>query len=183
MNFTKINCHGANLTVPEFLVPSWPYDLPLDKWPTFCGSGEGWGDAIVPDRIHGVPIGPAGLCHDIEWACSSRNLSAFMGSNGRFFLNITALIQASNLPTWEMIRALIKAGVIYLAAVSTMGVLFFSWFSKRRREDLNPFENPTVKSRLAKLKKAKDAYRLEVENRLQDADDMMYRDDEGWYDV
>lgn len=159
MNFVKITSHGATLTVPEFLVPSWPYDLPPDQWPTFCGAGQGWGDAIVPDTIQGVNIAPAGLCHDVEFSVSAKTVSAFMGANGRFFLNIVNLILASNLETWKMIKALMKAGILYLSAVSTMGVLFFNWFAGDKKEDLNPFANPTVMDRLQRLKEARDKYR------------------------
>jgi len=48
MNFVKISYWGADLTIPDFLEPLWPHDLPPEAWPTFCGAGQGWGDAIVP---------------------------------------------------------------------------------------------------------------------------------------
>ena len=178
MNFSKITCWGATLIIPEFLVPLWPHELPLDKWPTFLGAGQGWGDAIVPDSLHGVYLNPAGLCHDIEWACSEKNFSAFMGANGRFFLNMVSLILVSNLTTWTMIRALIEAGTIYLTAVCTMGFLFFSWFSKNRNEDINPFQNPIVKDRLHRLATARNKYHERPDERFQDTEDFSYRDDE-----
>ena len=178
MNFIKIACYGAALTVPEFLAPLWPHDLPLDKWPTFLGAGQGWGDDIVPDTIHGVYLNPAGLCHDVEWACSEKNLSAFMGANGRFFLNCVALILASDLSTWAKIGALLRAGALYLTAVCTMGVLFFSWFSKNRNEDVDPFQNPTVKDRLHRLATARNKYYERPDERFQDREGGLYTDDE-----
>ena len=133
MNFVKLSHWGADLMVPEFLVPLWPHDLPPEAWPTFCGAGSGWGNAIVPDKIGKAYLNPAGLCHDVEWACSEKNLSAFMGANGRFFLNCVALILASDLDLWPKIKVMTTVSGLYFTAVSTMGVLFFSWFSKSRK--------------------------------------------------
>ena len=179
MNFVKITHRGAILTIPDFLAPLWPYDLPPDRWPTFCGAGQGFGDAIVPDTIQGVIISPAGLCHDIEFSVSAKTISAFMGANGRFFLNIVALIMASDLlPVWKKIKALMKAGALYLTAVSTMGVLFFSWFSGSKKEDTDPFKNPTVIDRLRRLAKARNDYWANPDERFQDNEDVLYRDDE-----
>jgi len=78
-----------------------------------------------------------------------------MGANGRLFLNSAELIMASNLDTWDAIRALNRAMTAYLTAVSTMGVLFFSWFSKRD-ELLNPLYHPVVKSRIKKITDAQN---------------------------
>ena len=181
MNFVKIAHRGAILTIPDFLAPLWPYDLPPDRWPTFCGAGQGWGDQIVPDSIQGVSISPAGLCHDVEFSVSAKTISAFMGANGRFFLNIVNLILVSDLETWKMIKALIKAGALYLTAVSTMGLLFFNWFAGDKKEDLNPFANPTVIDRLLRLKEARDKYRARPDERFQNTEDFAYREDEKEY--
>jgi len=153
MNYVKIACFGAILTVPEFLAPIWPYDLRPEEWPTFCGGGEGIGDKIVPDTIHGVSISPAGLVHDIDFAVLPKTFPSFMAANGRFFLNSAALIMASDLTTWKMIRALNTAMVAYLVAVSTVGVLFFTWFTDRA-ESTDPLNHPVVKSRLKKIAEA-----------------------------
>ena len=153
MNYVKIACFGAILSVPEFLAPIWPYDLRPEEWPTFCGGGEGIGDRIVPDTIHGVSISPAGLVHDIDFAVLPKTFPSFMAANGRFFLNSAALIMASDLTTWKMIRALNRAMTAYLVAVSTVGVLFFTWFTDRK-ESTDPINHPVVKSRLKKIAEA-----------------------------
>ena len=178
MNFVKIAHRGAILIIPDFLAPLWPYDLPSDRWPTFCGAGQGWGDQIVPDTIQGVNIAPAGLCHDVEFSVSAKTISSFMGANGRFFLNIVALIMASDLETWKMIKALMKAGALYLTAVSTMGILFFSWFSGSKEEDADPFKNVTVQDRLRRLARARNDYWDRPDERFQNTEEFAYQDDE-----
>jgi len=179
MNFVKISYWGADLTIPDFLESLWPHDLPPEAWPTFCGAGQGWGDAIVPDKIGKVYLNPAGLCHDVEWACSAKNLSAFMGANGRFFLNCVELVLATDLAVWPKIKMLTSVTGIYLTAVSTMGILFFSWFTKNRKEDVNPLENPTVKDRLKRLATARNNYWAKIlASRLPDNEDGLYRADE-----
>jgi len=154
MNYVKIACWGAILTVPDFLARVWPYDLLPEEWPTFCGSGPGLGDAIVPDSIHGVRISPACLVHDVEWAISPNTFPEFMGANGRLFLNSVALIMASDLSTWQTIRAMNRAMTAYLTAVCTVGVLFFSWFSNRH-EAIDPLNHPIVKARLRQITEAR----------------------------
>jgi len=179
MKFAKLPYWGATLTVPEFLVPLWPHDLPPEAWPTFCGAGQGWGDAIVPDKVGKVYLNPAGLCHDVEWSCSAKNLSAFLGANGRFFLNCVALILASDLDLWPKIKTMTAVSGVYLTAVSTMGILFFSWFTKNRQEDVDPLQNPTVKDRLRRLATARNNHWAKIlDTRLSDNEDVLYRDDE-----
>ena len=131
----------------------------------------------MPDTIEGVNIAPAGLGHDVEFSVSAKTLSAFMGANGRFFLNIVSLILASDLKTWKMIKALMKAGALYLSAVSTMGMLFFNWFSGSKEEDINPLQNATVKDRLGRLVVARAKYYERPDERFVDGEDVLYRDD------
>lgn len=59
MKYEQVEYYGAKLTMPSFLVALFPVDLPAKKWPTFCGAGGGFGDRVVPDRIHGVRLAPA----------------------------------------------------------------------------------------------------------------------------
>ena len=97
IEFTTIRYLGATLVIPAFLPPLWPYQMPIEKWPTFCGAGDGIGDKIVPDRIHGVQMAPACFTHDIEWAVTPNTLKAFMLANWHFLRNCLALIDASDL--------------------------------------------------------------------------------------
>ena len=179
MNFVKLSHYGADLTVPEFLVPLWPHDLPPEKWPSFLGAGQGWGDKIVPDHFGKARLNPAGLCHDVEWACSAKNLSVFLGANGRFFLNCVSLILASDMEVWPKIKTMIFVSGLYLTAVSTIGILFFSWFTKERKEDVDPLQNSIVRDRLRRLATARNNHWAKIlDTRLPDNEDMLYRDDE-----
>jgi len=174
MNFVEIPCWGAKLTVPDFLEPIWPHDLPPEAWPTFLGAGSGWGDKIVPDRFGKVYLNPAGLCHDVEWACSTKNLSAFLGANGRFFLNCVSLIHAADLDVWPKIKLMLTVSGLYLTAVSTIGVVFFSWFSTNRSEDIDPLWNPVVQHRLGRLIEARKKYYERPDERHMNSEDALY---------
>ena len=178
MNFVKIPCWGASITAPDFLEAVWPHDLPPEAWPTFLGAGSGWGDKIVPDHFGKAYLNPAGLCHDVEWACSAKNLSAFLGANGRFFLNCASLIMAADLDVWPKIKILMAVSGLYLAAVCTMGVVFFPWFSKSHAEDTDPMQNPVVQHRLGRLIEARKKYYEKPDERFQDREDVLYRRDE-----
>jgi len=95
MNRSTIKYAGADLSVPEFLVDLWPYDMPLNKFPTFCGAGDGLGDSIVPDKVRGVILTPACFVHDIDWALSSsRSVYHFVMSNVYFLFNNRAMAHA-----------------------------------------------------------------------------------------
>jgi len=178
MNFVKIPCWGATITAPDFLEQHWPYDLPPEAWPTFLGAGSGWGDTIVPDSFGKAYLNPAGLCHDVEWACSAKTPRAFLAANGRFFLNCASLILAADLDVWPKIKVLTAVSGVYLAAVSTAGVLFFAWFSGDRKEDPYPMQNPTVHHRLGRLAEARKKYYEKPDERFQDREDVLYRADE-----
>ena len=178
MNFTKVYYWGATLTVPDFLERVWPYDLPPEAWPTFLGAGSGWGDKVVPDSYGKAYLNPAGLGHDVEWACSSKTIQAFLGANGRFFLNCVSLILAADLRMWPKIKILTAISGVYFLAVCTAGVLFFSWFSRAKGEDQDPMQNPVVKHRLGRLSEARMKYYDRPDERFQNSEDNLYGSDE-----
>lgn len=154
MNYVNIPYWGATLTAPEFLAPLWPIDLSPERWPTFCGAGDGLGDRIVPDSICGVRISAACFIHDIDWATSPDTFQEFMAANGRLFLNSTAIILASDLTVWRKIRAIHRAAAAYLFAVCTVGKLFFKWSDDDRAMTTDPYHHPIVKARLKRLAQA-----------------------------
>lgn len=138
---------GAKLTVSSFLIENdlWPFDMPLAAWNTFCGAGEGWGDALVPDTIHVVNISPACFQHDIDFCVSGRNWIAFMAANKRFRKNIVALTDA-HLEGFHRYEAQVMA-YAYYAAVTRLGWPSFC-------PDATPetwAESPAVKSKLHRL--------------------------------
>jgi len=150
IEFTTIRYLGATLVVPSFLVPLWPYQMPIEKWPTFCGAGDGFGDKIVPDHICGVNMAPACFTHDIEWAVTPNTLKAFMLANWHFLRNCLALIAASDLGWLNKQRARARC-LGYFAAVSTVG----AWCFKADAEDLivvkDLYTHPVVKAKLHRL--------------------------------
>lgn len=158
MKHCQINCHGAMLTIPEFLRPLWPYMLPLDKWPSFCGAGDGWGDRLVPEKVHGVCISPACFIHDVDWALSPDSVTGFLASNWRLLCNARALIMASNLPWWRKQMAVARVAGLYLVAVSTVGTLYFDGLLDGDEWDGIEISNPTVADRMRKLAKAAYGY-------------------------
>lgn len=148
---TIINCHGAMLEVCAFLRPLWPFDLPLDKWPTFCGAGDGIGDIIVPDSLHGCHIAPACFQHDIEFSVCPNTRAAFLAANWRFYRNLRALcvVQTSGI---RRIRVEIDC-LIYYAAVSTAGRKFFKASAIEKTVCVDPLKHPVVFSKLHRLAK------------------------------
>lgn len=144
----KIRYAGATLTIPEWLAPLWPYDLPLNRWPSFCGAGDGVGDAIVPESIRGVRVSPACFIHDVDWATSPDTISEFLASNFRLARNIRALILASSLPWWKKELAVVRAYTLWLGGVTTIGALCFDPLGE---SFVDPLDNPVVQEKLHRL--------------------------------
>jgi len=158
MKYIEINCQGAFLAIPEFLRPLWPYQLPLDKWPSFCGAGDGIGDWLVPEKIHGVCISPACFIHDVEWALSPDTITEFFASNWRLLCNARALIMISNLPWWKKQLAVVRAAGLYFVAVSTVGGLIFDGLLDGEEWDGIEISHPVVADRMRKLSMAAMRY-------------------------
>lgn len=159
MNHVEINYRGTALLVPGWLKPLWPYDLPLHRWPSFCGAGNGFGDWIVPEHTSGVCLSPACFIHDIDWASSPDTIYEFFASNWRFFLNIRSAVLASSLPWWRREFAVVKAYVIWFTAVSTVGALCFDPLGE---SFVNPLDNPEVQAKLRRLAKARVQWQKDV---------------------
>lgn len=150
IEFAKIRYLGATLISPTFLVPLWPYQMPIEKWPTFCGAGEGFGDNIVPDHIHGVQMAPACFLHDIEWAVTANTLGAFMTANYHFLRNCLALIGASDLSWCRKQLARVRC-LGYFSAVSTIGAICFKADPEDLVEVEDLYTHPVVKAKLHRL--------------------------------
>ncbi|HAR38590.1 MAG TPA: hypothetical protein DCS09_08505 [Porphyromonadaceae bacterium] len=154
MKHVKINCHGAMLIIPEWLRPLWPYQLPFNKWPSFCGAGDGIGDWLVPEKVHGVCISPACFIHDVDWALSPYSIREFLAANWRLFCNAKALIMISDLPWAKKQMAISRVAGLYLVAVSTIGTLYFEGILDGDEWDGIEISNPTVADRMRKLSRA-----------------------------
>ena len=118
----NIQHDGIPIQVPTFLVANdlWPYQLPLQKWPTYCGAGEGLGDYVVPDHIFGVSIAMACFIHDCEYAVNDRNWLSFCAANDRLRRNIKSIVDAK-LDAPECIAGHAVADEYFLA------VMTFGW--------------------------------------------------------
>jgi len=154
MNYVQINCHGAMLIAPEFLRPLWPFELPLCKWPSYCGAGDGIGDWIVPDTVHGVCISPICFIHDVDWALSPDSITEFMASNWRMLNNAISMINASDLTWIEKKGAILRVTFLYFGAVSTVGCLFFDGELDGHQWDGTEIQHPIVADRLRRLSHA-----------------------------
>lgn len=152
MNTAKVEYHGAIIEVATFLVPFLSHDLPLNKWPSFCGAGDGIGDWIVPDKICGVVVSPECLDHDVSWAVSPNTYAAFQAANNRLLKNLVSRV-GSKLSGKQYIRALLRC-VMYYVVVS-------SWIGWRNFEPCgkNPWSNPVVRERLNRLTRSTTAWR------------------------
>lgn len=149
----KTYYRGALLIIPEWLVPLWPYDLPLNRWPSYCGAGDGAGDWIVPESIRGVRVSPACFIHDVDWATSPDTISEFLAANFLFFLNCRSLINACSSISWFAKKhAIIRAATLWLGGVTTIGALCFDPLGE---SFVNPLDNPVVKEKLHRLAMAR----------------------------
>lgn len=145
--YETINYLGAALEVQSWIKPLWPYDMPFDNWPTFCGAGDGPGDWLVPDGIDGADISPACLVHDLDFATLPRKWWPFQQANNRLYCNIIALIDTQIVDKQQLADAYKKARR-YWFAVSLFGWFHFS------PESENPWQNSIVRDRLNRLAKA-----------------------------
>lgn len=152
MNYVSVIYRGAKLTIPEWLAPLWPYDLPLHRFPSFCGAGDGFGDAVVPEDIFGVCISPACFIHDVDWACSPDTIREFLAANFRLAKNIRALVLASALPWWKKEIAVARAYGLWFTAVSTVGALCFDPMGESFE---SPLDNPEIQKKLRRLATAR----------------------------
>lgn len=146
---TIIRYVGCNIEVPEFLAPLWPYELPIDKWPTFCGAGDGWGDRAVPDSICGVRIACICYEHDISWAITDGSFSEFMKSNLRLYCNARSLV-LPRVKWWQRWWAESKC-FFYFSGTCVLGhKVFLHQVSDSKYYEDN-FDNPAVKEKLHRL--------------------------------
>lgn len=152
LNVSEINCHGAVLLAPSFLVDLWPHELPLKDWPTFCGAGDGVGDKLVPDTMcfnnwfggHSTAyINPACFIHDITSAICDHTVEDFQFSNRLMLKNSISLVnsQLNFIHAWAARRRC----VFYYRSVDVFGWFFFE------PDGVDPYSNPTVKSKLQRL--------------------------------
>ena len=147
--YSYIRYHSIPLEVPCFLKSLWPYDFPLDQWPTFCGAGSGLGDMIVPDHIFGVQIAPACFIHDIDWSYLPNTEEAFHSSNFRLFNNLKAIIDTILSPPESHIAHVVCAD--YYVAVSTVGKEFFKKDPADQVTVTNPLNHLVVQEKLSRL--------------------------------
>lgn len=130
--------------MPSFLVDLWPYDLPLEDWPTYCGAGGGIGDWLVPDVIWSARVCPACFIHDIDWAIADGSYKSFQEGNDRLKRNLMALTGAQ-LPKGVRLVANIRCNTYWLVVSSPIG-----WMNYKPC-GTDPFLNPVVDDRLKRL--------------------------------
>ena len=143
----NIEHDGITLMVPTFIKDNdlWPYQLPLQSWPSFCGAGEGLGDYIVPDHICGINISPACFIHDCEYAVNDHNWMAFYSANDRLRKNIKSIVD-TKLHGHDRIAGHAIADEYYLA------VMMFGWPNFTPDATIkNWFESKIMKSKLHRL--------------------------------
>jgi len=146
MTYDRINCHGAMVEVFDFAHRIWPFDLPLEKWPSFCGAGNGLGDRLVPEKAHGVCLSPACFQHDLDYAISPRVWAAFCAANYRFLRNSISLALAQSTTDKQLILSVLGS-IRYFSAVSIFGWLNF----QPTFAGGDPLDNIEVRERIKKL--------------------------------
>lgn len=151
VEYIKIEYAGAEIEIPKFLLRYWPHNLPLAKWPSFCGAGQGLGDTIVPDELCGVRIAAACFIHDIDWAISDSTDTWFLKSNARFFFNLRSLLIANSRKSRWRIE---WQSLMYLLGVTVFGHKCFERGGEPGVLVSNPEDNPVVQDRILRLNSA-----------------------------
>lgn len=147
MRRITIEYGGTFLDLPDFLVNIWPFDLPLDGWPTFCGAGEGFGDWIVPDEIYDVPIRHICFLHDIAWAITEPNFGAAMQANWDMYQRVRRTVLANyDDKRYSEKRVEVRCLAYLLGTIVGVRRNF-----KPDGTYQDPFASPTVRARLRKL--------------------------------
>lgn len=126
MKTVKIDYAGATIEVLDFVADRWPFELPSDKWPTFCGAGSGLGEKLVPDQIFGISVSHLCFDHDCGFCTGPDTQEAWHAHNKRLYRNLVATIIASDLPRKEMIMAVNECAAFFLAVESPFGYAAFS---------------------------------------------------------
>lgn len=149
MSHTTINCFGGIIEIPAFMRQLWPFEIPLEKWPSFCGTGDGMGDRIVPDTICGAWVQPACFVHDLDWAAGANSIWSEISSNWRLYRNLRSLCaaQLSGIKLW---RAYARC-LLYWAAVSTVGHVLFKAGELDRVVTDDPLDQPVVRDKIKRL--------------------------------
>jgi len=140
--------HGVEYAMPDWLPPLLPDEdeLPLAAMPTFCGAGDGFGDAIVRDKICGIWVKIPCLIHDVGWATSKEEGEYFVKENWRFRYNLHSAV-VPNVPWYRKPRALATV-YLYWLAVATIGQNHFEPCGE------NWADNPVVRDKLQRLARA-----------------------------
>ena len=125
---TGIRNTSVALVAPtDFLIPS----EHVENYDSYCGSGRGIGDLIVPDRIWGIPVSPACAIHDEVWDKAPATWEAFHSSNSIFLRNLISLITVQS-KSGILKRIRLYRAVTYYNAVDSLGKNVF-WGLKRKQ--------------------------------------------------
>jgi hypothetical protein len=143
-----IDYFGARLEVVEFLAEIWPYELPLDKWPSFCGLGDSWGDKWVPEKICGIPISCVCFDHDVSFSLADGSQKEFIKMNLRMYRNVRSLV-IPNIKWWQRPKAESMC-FIYFAVTTALGFRAYESQIPKQRYD-HPLDNPEVHKKLHRL--------------------------------
>lgn len=91
--YTVQEYHGANLHLLSEIAEIFPTDLPLDRWPSYCGAGRK-GDRLVPEYVCGVCVSCVCYLHDIDWAVAD-GWRESLQANTRLYTNLKNLVLAN----------------------------------------------------------------------------------------
>lgn len=150
METRSLTVENVELIVPAFLLEYWPHHILLNDFPSFCGVGSGFGDAVIPDTNYGLSMSPLCFIHDISWAIAEPSWADFHQSNSMFMHNQLALITNRSRFPLRQLRS--YRAVSYFNAVDTVGAAIF-WAEKKDFAGYdNPIEHPGIHEKLQRVK-------------------------------
>lgn len=129
MNFDLFNFDGIPLQLPVIDTTGRKIELPpsykkYTDFGSYCGSGRGIGDKLVPEVILGLRVSLACYIHDQSWDIAEATWDAFHLSNFAFFHNLMMLNSFKSSNTIAEHLRVYRIGTYY-NSVDTIGAMFF----------------------------------------------------------
>ena len=155
MDTRTIHYEGARLEVLSFLADLWPHEMPLDKWPSFCGAGDGLGDDLIPETICGINVSCLCFDHDCSWQVCDGTLKQFLQSNSRLYRNARSLVM-KKIPWYHRPQAEATC-LLWLSGVTLLGFAIYELQSSFYQPK-NPTDNPAIREKLHRLAMASLSY-------------------------
>lgn len=84
----------VKIDIHPLLAAVFPFHIPPEAWPSYCGAGSGIGDRIVPEKIKMVVVSCLCADHDVRWSTCENSWFAAIQENFVFYKNLRNFVLA-----------------------------------------------------------------------------------------